>query len=85
MSPQFNMDPWRPAKAAVLAVILLTLWMLAGCANTRPPSVCPPVKTYTKEQNEQLARELEALPPGAFTVDVIADYILLRDQVRACQ
>lgn len=63
---------------------LLLPILLAGC-STIDASPCPPLKTYTPEQNEQLAQELDTLPGDAITIDVIADYMLLRDQVRACQ
>ena len=68
-----------------LAACALALWAITGCAAPNPPSACPPLREYTAEENARLLHELEQLPPGAFTIDVIADYMLLRDQVRACQ
>jgi hypothetical protein len=71
---------------AILAVILVSLAvLLSGCTTGGTPSICPPLKEYTVEENQRLLTELEVLPPGAYTIDVIADYMLLRDQVRACQ
>jgi hypothetical protein len=69
----------------ILCVIALVLMALNGCATGGTPSICPPLKEYTKVENQRLLAELEQLPPGAYTIDVIADYMLLRDQVRACQ
>ena len=68
----------------ILCAIVLTIWAIAGCSTVNP-GPCPPLKTYTAEENARLADELDKLPPGAFTIDVIADYMVLRDQVRACQ
>jgi hypothetical protein len=69
---------------AILCVVALVLMSLSGCAGGTP-SICPPLKEYSKAENQRLLAELEQLPPGAYTIDVIADYMLLRDQVRACQ
>jgi hypothetical protein len=65
------------------AALLLPI-LLLGC-TTIDAGPCPPLKDYTPEQNERLAQELETLPGDAITIDVIADYMTLRDQVRACQ
>jgi hypothetical protein len=79
--------PGRIAPAWKATAVLITLFAvvaLAGC-STIDAGACPPLKEYTPEQNERLAQELETLPGDAITLDVIADYMLLRDQVRACQ
>jgi len=66
-----------------LAVILFGVW-IAGCETIRA-GACPPLKQWTPEQQERLYAELDALPGGAITIDVVADYMTLREQVRACQ
>lgn len=65
---------------AVLA--LATSLLIASCATT---SSCPPVKEYSREFREQLAREVRALPDGTATEQALADYVVLREQVRACR
>lgn len=65
--------------------LVLFALLLAGCATGPDVSVCPSLREYTQAENQKLHDELEKLPPGAFTIDVIADYMTLRDQVRACQ
>lgn len=68
----------------VTAAWVLVLWMGAGCGSPKP-GPCPPLKPYTQAENEKLAEELESLPDEAVTIDIIADYMALRDQLRACQ
>ncbi len=68
----------------ILSAIALAVWAIAGCSAVNP-GPCPPLKAYTAEENNRLADELDALPEGSITIDVIADYMVLRDQVRACQ
>lgn len=65
-------------------LIALAITSAAGCTTVRA-GACPPLKEWTPEQQERLYRELETLPDGSVTIDVIADYMTLRDQVRACQ
>ena len=69
---------------ALRLMLVAILFLNVGCSSPNP-GPCPPLKVYTQAENEQLAAELESLPPGAFTIGVIADYVALRDQVRACQ
>lgn len=69
----------------VIGAFGLVLWLLCGCATDVNPGPCPPLKGYTPEQNQKLADEIDALPGDAITIDIIADYMTLRDQVRACQ
>lgn len=65
------------------AALLLPI-LLIGC-STINAAHCPPVKEWTPEQNAQLGAELEAMPEGSITIDVIADYIRMRDQARLCK
>jgi hypothetical protein len=63
---------------------VLALCVAAGCSGPTP-GPCPPLRLYTQAENERLAAELERLPDDAITVDVVADYMALRDQLKACQ
>lgn len=69
---------------AVICLIVIAAFLLAGCAPI-DAGACPPLKQWTKEQQEQLYNELDQLPSNYITIDVVADYMTLRDQVRACQ
>ncbi len=68
----------------IAAAICLVLFVIAGCAPI-DAGACPPLKQWTPEQQEQLYNELDAMPGDAITIDVVADYMTLREQVRACQ
>ena len=46
---------------------------------------CPPVVAYSQADQARMADELAELPKDALTVGWLADYALLRDQVRACR
>ena len=46
--------------------------------------VCPPVVGYSRAEQAQVAEEVVALPQNARIVDWLADYAVLRAQVRAC-
>lgn len=48
-------------------------------------SACPPVVEYSREEQDRIADEVEALPEKALIIGWLADYAVLRHQVRACQ
>ena len=61
---------------------------LSGCAKVgsdAPPSVYPPVVDYSRAEQVRVAEEIAALPEGALIVEWLADYAVLRAQVRACE
>jgi hypothetical protein len=61
---------------------------LTGCAGVgsdTPPSACPPVVEYSRAEQARVAEEVAALPEGTLIVAWLADYAVLRDQVRACR
>ena len=73
----------RPVVALVIATGSST-----GCATVGsegPPSVCPPIVAYSRAEQAQVAEEIAALPEGALIVDWLADYAVLRAQVRKCR
>jgi hypothetical protein len=80
----FNARCWRrPAAALVIAMIFLN-----GCTRVGSDasvSVCPPVVEYSRAEQAQVAAEIAALPVGALIVSWLADYAVLRDQVRVCR
>lgn len=50
---------------------------------TPPPAICPPVRTWTKEFQKQVATELKAAPNSALA-KVAIQSIGDRDVARAC-
>jgi hypothetical protein len=48
------------------------------------PLACPPVVEYSRAEQTQVADEVAALPGNALIVGWLADYAVLRAQVRAC-
>lgn len=46
--------------------------------------VCPPVVEYSRAFQSRAAEELELLPEGSAIAQMLADYAVMRDQVRAC-
>ena len=75
---------WR-RRAAVLAVAMI---LLTGCAtessDRRWAVVCPPVVDYGLEEQRRVAEEVEGLPEGSAIAEWLADYAVLRAQVREC-
>ena len=55
-----------------------------ACAPTAS-SPCPPLVNYTAEQSQMLAEEIERMTPDMVTPDIVADYLVLRGQVRTCR
>lgn len=61
---------------------------LTGCATGSFDRwwvvVCPPVVDYGSEERRRVAEEVEGLPEGSAIVEWLADYAVLRAQVREC-
>jgi hypothetical protein len=69
-----------------LAALAIVTSLLAGCATARSDGgACPPVPAYSREFLARAAGELERLPPGAAIEQMLADYQVMRDQVRVCR
>lgn len=64
----------------------LTAMLLSstGCATAGDCKLLA-LRQYTQEQNLALAKEIEVAPQGALWPRVVADYIGLRDAVKACK
>lgn len=79
-----NAKCWTPPAAAPLIAML---W-LTGCAmggSDQLGHVCPPVVEYSPADQARAADEAEALPDAAVIVRMLGDYVVLRDQARACR
>jgi len=46
---------------------------------------CPPVVEYSRAEQAIVAEELAAMPQGSMIESWLADYAVLREQVRACR
>lgn len=84
----FNARCWTRLPAA-LVIGTLFLTACAGVGSDGPPGVCPPVVKYIRAEQAQVADEVAdevaALPDDTLIVKWLADYAVLRAQVRACQ
>ena len=73
----------RPPAVLAAATILLTA--CAGVGSDALRSVCPPVVEYSRADQVRVAEEVAALPEGAVIPEWLADYVVLREQMRACR
>lgn len=48
-------------------------------------TVCPPVVEYTRELQARVADELDLLPERSAIAEMLADYSVMRTQVRSCR
>lgn len=79
-----NARCWTPPRAA-LVIAMLCLSGCAGGSFETASEVCPPVVAYSREEQGRVAEEVAALPEGAAIVGWLADYAVLREQVRGCE
>jgi len=70
-----------------VALVLATIW-LSGCATVSSDvdghGACPPVVEYSGEFQARAAEELALLPNGSAVIEMMSDYVVMRDQSRAC-
>lgn len=70
------------ARRASLALVL-SLMPLNGCATTHSETLCLMVRSYSAEEQDAVADELEQLGPKSHVGQMMADYGRLRDEARA--
>jgi hypothetical protein len=72
----------------LLGVLAVGMIFLTGCATGssewRGTGVCPSVVEYSREEQQRMVEEVEALPEDSVIVGWLADYAVLRGQVKAC-
>ena len=69
-----------------LVVLAIAASLLTGCATARSDGApCPPVVPYSRDFLTRAADELDSLPSGSAIEQMLADYQVMRDQVRACR
>ena len=69
-------------RSTVLAIALLSP---SACAPGVSSSACPPLVVYSRADMHRAADELQQLPANSAIERMLADYAVLRDQVRACR
>jgi len=71
-----------------LAALAIATSLLSGCATVGSEGgawgACPPVVEYSREFQARAADELALLPEGSAIAEMLADYAVMRDQLRAC-
>ena len=81
---RFNAACWKhPATALVIATISLTACATVA-SDSRVATVCPPVVEYSRDFQARAADELDLLPERSAIAEILSDYSVMRDQVRAC-
>jgi len=77
-----------PFKLALLAVVLLGLLAITGCAaQSEAPlvHVCPSLVSYSPAFEKQAGAQLSAMPPDSPIAQMMGDYASLRAAVRICK
>lgn len=85
-----RMRSWKRLTSGVMLMLLLS-----GCAGVA--SSCPPIVEYSPEEQADAANDIEFLkelngiaakhdlPPPFILPRFMGDYMVLRDQIRACR
>jgi len=63
----------------------LLAFYLAGCAATTGSCELLALKSYDRATEQKILSELEAAPANAAWPGLLADYVALRDEVKACK
>ena len=80
----FNVRCWTRLPAALVIMTILLTACATGGSDTAS-SACPPMVEYSQAEQARVADEVAALPEGALITGWLADYAVLREQVRACE
>jgi hypothetical protein len=67
-----------------LATVMIFLTGCAGVGSDKSHSACPPFLEYSRAEQALVAEEVTALSKDALIVEWLADYAVLRAQVRSC-
>lgn len=69
-------------------VLAIAMIFLSSCATEsserRAIGVCPPVVEYGREEQQRMAKEVEVLSEDSIIVGWLADYAVLRQQLKLC-
>ena len=62
------------------------LWLIGcGMGGSEAQAPCPPVIEYSAVEQARAAEEVDGLPESTMVVQMLSDYVVLRDQARACR
>ncbi|MFT7596621.1 MAG: hypothetical protein ACI8R4_003957 [Paracoccaceae bacterium] len=67
---------------------MIAMSLSSACTTGSSESVtgvCPPTSEYSQAEQAQVADEVATLSEDSVLIDWLADYSLLREQVRICQ
>jgi uncharacterized protein YceK len=82
------MSSARCSKPRLVVLAVAVSW-LSGCATVGSEplvvSACPPVVEYSAEFQARASEELALLPEGSAVVEMLGDYVVMREQARACR
>ncbi|MFN4231283.1 hypothetical protein [Parvibaculum sp.] len=76
---------WMPRLAALAIVASLLTACETVASKPRVTTVCPPVVEYSREFQARAADELDLLPQSSAIAEMLSDYAVMREQVRACR
>jgi hypothetical protein len=74
-----------------IGAAVIMLLGVGACANREPSNAiasaagCPPVRNYSDEFRKRAVAELDLLPANSAVEEMLTDYAVLRQQIRACQ
>lgn len=69
-------------------LVILACLLLVGCATPAPIDVqvsCPPLRTWTADEQAALATALSPIPPESMLWALERDWQATRDAIRACK
>lgn len=76
---------WRPR----LAALAIAMSLLSGCATVGSDGgssvTCPPVVEYGRDLQARAADELLLLLDPSALVEMMNDFVVMREQARACR
>jgi hypothetical protein len=81
----FSAKCWKPRLAALAIAASLLTGCGTGGSEYGVAAACPPVVEYTADLQVGASAEVERLPADSAIADMLSDYAVLRDQVRACR
>ena len=67
-----------------IALLLTASLLLTGCAKATSDT-CPRWVAYSPAEQEAAAAELDLLPAGSAVARMIADYGVVRQEIRVCR
>ena len=71
-------------SAKFLALIGLLSMTACGTVRFERVPICPPIVEYDPVFQDRAASEFSLLPDSSAVAVLVADYLQLRDQIRAC-